>query len=444
MNTQANRRILVVDDSEAIQNDYRKILGAVGAAEQGGLTDLESDLFGEEQAAPRAVVEPYEISMASQGQEALVLVQRAMAEGRPYAVVFMDVRMPPGWDGIETIAHLWQADPELQAVVCTAYSDYSWSETIERLGRTDRLLILKKPFDAIEVCQLANALVEKWNLQRRERASLEAARAAEHEARSYAASLETVNCALETTLATAEEAARAKSQFLMHVTHELLEPMATLLGSALELEPRTSERSSWTEVIEQVCRDGSTLRQLLDDIVELSDIESNRIALEPGPCAPLDLVREAVEGAQGRRQVTLSVGCASPVPATIESDPRRLARVLRVLVDNAVRRSPEGEEVRVRVGLEPTASWQEPMLRVEVTDRGEAIPTAQVCALFEPFTERGRESLELGLAKRLAQLLGGDLLAHTDAEGVTGFALRVRTGALDGVSLFEPNQARAG
>ena len=67
---------------------------------------------------------------------------------------------------METIRHLWQADPDLQVVVCTAYADYTWTDMVSELGRTRPVLILKKPFDAIEVCQLATALTEKWTLTR--------------------------------------------------------------------------------------------------------------------------------------------------------------------------------------------------------------------------------------------------------------------------------------
>src|SRR5580692_1248992 len=72
------------------------------------------------------------------------------------------MRMPPGWDGVETVEHLWRADPRLQVVFCTAYSDHSWKEVLERLDVRDRLLILKKPFDPIEVYQFAHALTTKW------------------------------------------------------------------------------------------------------------------------------------------------------------------------------------------------------------------------------------------------------------------------------------------
>ena len=79
-------------------------------------------------------------------------------------MVTVDVRMPPGWDGIETTQKLWEVDPDLQVVICSAYSDYSWDEIIAKLGNSDRLLFLKKPFDAMEILQLANALTEKWRL----------------------------------------------------------------------------------------------------------------------------------------------------------------------------------------------------------------------------------------------------------------------------------------
>ena len=70
--------------------------------------------------------------------------------------------MPPGWDGIETVERLWKADPELLIVLCTAYNDYDWHSIAEHLGRVEQWLILRKPFDTIEVRQLAASLSEKW------------------------------------------------------------------------------------------------------------------------------------------------------------------------------------------------------------------------------------------------------------------------------------------
>jgi DNA-binding NtrC family response regulator len=90
------------------------------------------------------------------------LVKKALAAGQPYAMAFVDVRMPPGWDGVETTRKIWELDPNLQVVLCTAHSDDSWGEMFAKLGQSDGLLILKKPFDAVEAFQLAHALTEKW------------------------------------------------------------------------------------------------------------------------------------------------------------------------------------------------------------------------------------------------------------------------------------------
>ena len=175
------RRILIIDDNEAIHGDFRKILN--GSSASADLNTDEEVLFGTT-AAPRPAVE-FAIDTALQGREGFEKVAAAAKTGQPYHVAFVDMRMPPGWDGVETIRNLWQADPFLQVVICTAYSDYSWEQVVAELGTTDRLLILKKPFDELEVCQLATALAAKWfatsqaNLKRVELESLVQARTAE-------------------------------------------------------------------------------------------------------------------------------------------------------------------------------------------------------------------------------------------------------------------------
>lgn len=157
-----NRRILLVDDTREIHQDFRKILCPSQASPE--LDALEADLFGEDGTPATAATASFEVDSAYQGEEALEMVKAAREARQPYAMAFVDVRMPPGWDGIQTLEQLWKVDPHLQAVICTAFSDYSWEETFARLGQTDRLLILKKPFDPIEVEQLANALTSKWEL----------------------------------------------------------------------------------------------------------------------------------------------------------------------------------------------------------------------------------------------------------------------------------------
>jgi predicted signal transduction protein with EAL and GGDEF domain len=153
---------LVVDDNRAIHEDFRKTLGP-GEGGHEELAALDEALFGE-RAAVNADV--FELTSAFQGEEALELVERARAEGQPYALAFVDVRMPPGLDGIVTTGRLLEQDPEINIVICSAYSDHGWDEMTEMIGNTDRVLILKKPFDTIEVRQLAHALRRRWELAR--------------------------------------------------------------------------------------------------------------------------------------------------------------------------------------------------------------------------------------------------------------------------------------
>jgi PAS domain S-box-containing protein len=162
-------RILVIDDNVAIHEDFQKILGGISAPVS-KLNRVEAELFGEPAKAAQRV--PFRIDCASQGQEALVLVERSLSANDPYALAFVDIRMPPGLDGVETIERIWQICPDMQTVICTAYSDYSWDEVINRFGHTDNLIILKKPFETVEVLQVAHALTKKWALGRQARLRL--------------------------------------------------------------------------------------------------------------------------------------------------------------------------------------------------------------------------------------------------------------------------------
>jgi DNA-binding NtrC family response regulator len=155
-----SRHILVIDDNQSIHEDFRKILSTTKTASS-KLDDFEAAFFGGPTPSDDQQ-QKIEVDSAFQGKDGLDLVRLAMQENRPYPMAFVDVRMPPGWDGIETIARIWKEYPELQVVICTAYSDYSWDEMKKKLGNSDRLVLLKKPFECAEVLKLAQTLIEKW------------------------------------------------------------------------------------------------------------------------------------------------------------------------------------------------------------------------------------------------------------------------------------------
>jgi diguanylate cyclase (GGDEF)-like protein len=160
-----NRRILIIDDNAAIHHDFRKVLCTSDEEEaQAALALLEADLLG---AGPVGRTRPrFEIESAHQGQEGVAMAQAALTNRRPYAMAFVDMRMPPGWDGLQTIEQLWKIDPHVQVVICSAHTDYDWTEVVDRLGHSDKLLVLRKPAEPIEILQCANALTRKWQNDR--------------------------------------------------------------------------------------------------------------------------------------------------------------------------------------------------------------------------------------------------------------------------------------
>jgi CheY-like chemotaxis protein len=248
-----NRRIVVIDDNASIHDDFRKIL--TPPQETDSLTHARAALFGEVPTLPPQV--QYELDFASQGREGFGLVQTANQRGKPYAVAFVDMRMPPGWDGLETIEHLWYADPDIQVVICTAYSDHPWEDVSRRIGETDRLLILMKPFNSIEVVQLANSLTRKWNLTRAVKMQVDslAFSVSQRTAELQAARQHLQDSSDDKTLATktnpsrnkAEETLREQEEYLAIMSHEILTPMDELRGkmnllldSSLSLEQRNN------------------------------------------------------------------------------------------------------------------------------------------------------------------------------------------------------------
>jgi diguanylate cyclase (GGDEF)-like protein len=160
-----SNRVLLIDDNAAIHGDFRKVLSADSEDDaQETLARLEADLFGEERSA--GTRPNFEVDSAHQGKDGVAMVRAALERGQPYAMAFVDMRMPPGWDGLQTIEELWKVDPDVQIVICSAHTDYDWSEVVERLNHSDKLLVLRKPAEPIEVLQCATALTRKWHNER--------------------------------------------------------------------------------------------------------------------------------------------------------------------------------------------------------------------------------------------------------------------------------------
>lgn len=164
------RRILIVDDQQPIHDTFERVF-AIKGPQDDMLADFESRFLDSEQTDQRDAdgMPTFQLDHANSGHEAIDLVKTSVASGNQYSIAFVDMRMPPGLDGMETTEILWQIDPDLHVVICTAYSDHVWDDVLKRLGYSDRLLLLKKPFESDEARQLALALSEKSRLSQIQR-----------------------------------------------------------------------------------------------------------------------------------------------------------------------------------------------------------------------------------------------------------------------------------
>jgi signal transduction histidine kinase len=241
--------------------------------------------------------------------------------------------------------------------------------------------------------------------------------------REYTEQLERAHCELHTQAeelerarAEADDANAAKSSLVATVSHEIRTPMTAIVGYADVLLANLGDAES-LKAARTIKRNGEFLLQLVDDILDLSKLESGMLTVDPCACSPAQIIADVVQLMKVRadsKGLPLVVSIQEEVSPTIYSDPQRLRQILLNLVGNAIKFSSHGE---VRIGVHRDKVGERPGLRIDVCDQGIGLTPRQIENVFSQFSQADRSTsrmyggsgLGLWISRRLAKLLGGDI-----------------------------------
>ena len=429
-----NRRVLVIDDNTAIHEDFKKIFAYDDSND--ALREMESLCFGEEvESTPKLNVE---IDTASQGEEGRDKIAAALSRGTPYAMAFVDMRMPPGWDGLRTIEEIWKVDPALQVVICSAYSDNTWEDIYNRLGKTDQLLILKKPFDNTEVSQLALALTEKWNLARQANMKQEELEQIVEE--------RTIEIKRKDDALRQKQKLESVGSLAAGVAHQFNNSLQIVLGylqfALDEIDPMTQISKDLHEARNAAQKSAEVVEQLL--IFGKSKATMKRTCSLPEIIFSVEKVIEASLGKEIVYSVQVDGDCGS-----IFADSDAIIEALLNLCLNARDAMPEGGSLTVRTYLtslgkdgDDFGSAKSPNLLpgeysvIEVSDTGCGMSPNTMERIFDPFftTKDVDEGSGMGLSVVFGTLSDHDGTVTVESEKGKGSTFRAFFPTIDNIA----------
>jgi two-component system NtrC family sensor kinase len=410
------RKILVVDDNPDIHHDFRTILDhSKKSIDTASLDQLEAEILGRK-ATSSDLTPRYQLSFAFQGQEAVKMVEEAIGQHDPFQLAFVDMRMPPGWDGLETIERIWHIDRQIQIVLCTAYSDYSWEQIEQHLRRTENLLILKKPFDVSEVAQMANTLSQKWLLTKAAQMKQDELEAVvQQRTRELQQTNAKLNTEIEERRQLAKQLIRAQKMeaigtLAAGVAHDLNNILSGIVSYPDLLLHQIDPQNPIHPRLKLIQQSGRKAAAIVQDMLTLG----RRVVTNQEPVDLRAVVAEYIQSPEWTKtqsyysSVLLETQFDSHL-SSVNGTEVQIVKCLMNLVSNAAEAMPDGGKIAISlkerhlaeayIGYESIPPGHYVSLRV--SDSGKGISSQDLEHIFEPFYTKkkmGRSGTGLGLA----------------------------------------------
>ena len=343
-------KAIIIDDTEDIHTNIKVLFES--KEKKSTLDKLSDEIFGNKPSVVQNTESSefeIEIDSAYQGKQGFEMIKEAYESGTPYAVAVVDMRMPPGWDGLITIEKIREVDQDIQIIICSAYSDYSWIDIADRLGVSDRYLFLSKPFEVAEMKQMIVSLSQKWTLNRRVQEKIGELKAAKK---------------------AIESAARAKEDFLGVMSHELRTPLNIIIMT-IEDFLETESNPDNTRILKNSEESAKYLARLIDNIMYFVYLDSHNFQHDNTEVDLNELIHEILNESSGLKRsqnIKVETSIDKNMP-TFQLDKKPLSVAISQIIDNAFKFTDEGSII-ISATLNTNTKEQELILTVEDTGLG--------------------------------------------------------------------------